>query len=121
MTSSLTHHSLFFLAFPHPPLPAFFFALPCPRFSDPFRRFFRRFPTLFRRYSPPIRSQDPLRKIGSEVAHDVSLMSFLSIFWHENRYRVGRFSTTNQKPPFFRRFFRRFPKMLSTNQKPGNL
>ena len=95
----------FFLAIPHPPLPAFFFALPCP----PFPKIFRRFPTLFRRCSPPIRSQDHLRKIWSHLAHDVSLMSFLSIFCIFGKSISRRKIFNNQsEAAVFRRFFRRF-------------
>ena len=76
MTSSPTHLPTppsFFLAIPHPPLPSFF--PPC--LAHPSRTLADAFPTLFRRCSPPIRCHENLRKIWSQVAHDVSLMSFL--------------------------------------------
>ena len=55
--------------------------------------------------SPPIRSQDHLRKIWSNLAHDVSLMSFLSIFCIFGKSISRRKIFNNQsEAAVFRRF-----------------
>ena len=115
MTSSPTHPSPLFSDPPPPTPPCFFSALPCPRFSDAFPKIFPKISEDFRRGSPPIRSQENLRKIWSEVAHDVSLMSFLSIFLVLRKIDIAsddfqqpirsqsfgaKFEWTNHKPPF---------------------
>ena len=112
MTSSPTHPSLFFLAFPHPPLPAFF--PPCladafPTLSEDSRRFFRR-------CSPPIRSQENLRKIGSQVSHDVSLMSFFIDFLHLRLIDIS--SDAFQQPIRSHPFPKIFPKIFRRCSPP---
>ena len=118
MTSSPTHPSLLFF-WPSPThLSLVFSALPCPPFPNPCRPFpkiFRRFPKLFRRCSPPIRSQDNLRKIGSNLAHDVSLMRFIDFLGPSaNRYLVGTF----QQPIRSRSFPKIFPKIFRRCSPP---
>ena len=95
MTSSLTPPTPpLFLSCHPPPIPPSFFpsclADPSRTLADAFRRFSEGFPKM-----------TSTSEIRSEGSHDVRLMR-LSIFFvpSVNRYLVGRFSTTNQKPPF---------------------
>ena len=102
MTSSLTHLPTppsFFSYHPPPTPPLFFSSLPC-------RRFPTLFPTIFRRWRH-------LRQIGSQGSHDVSLMSFCGLTTTADDFN------SQSEAAFFRRFAEEFPKMLSTNQKPG--
>ena len=109
------HLPHFFLFLPHPPLPSFFLSFPPPTppffFLLPCRRWPEPFPTL---------SEVPswLRKIWSQEAHDVRLMSLFELFL-DLMSSISRPTIFNNQP-FSEQLSKDFPKMLSTNQKPGN-
>ena len=122
MTSSPSHPSLFLSCLPpiHPsPL---FFPLALPKIpndsrtlADAFRRFFEDLLHQSEaRTSVTSSSENWVKRVPC-----VKLMRFWVLWCH--RLLGRRFSTTNQKPPFSEQLSEDFPKMLSTNQKPGNL
>ena len=127
MTSSPTHPTLRTFFCPSPPTPPlyfsflspptpplFFFLLPC-----------RRFPKIPEPLPTLSEGPSQLRKIGSEGADDVRLVSLFRAIFRYDVIVLPRTIFNNQsEASIFRTTFRRFsedlPKILSTNQKPGD-
>ena len=120
MTSSPAHPTFrtFFLFLPHPPLPSFFSFLPFPHPPLPF--FFsclaedsRRWPEPF-----PTLSEVPswLRKIWSQEAHDVRLMSLFELFL-DLMSSMSRPTIFNNQP-FSEQLSKDFPKIFRRCSPP---